>query len=263
MTRALWLLLAVAFTPGLVHAATCSDPAAADAVRRQVQVDCACALSPTRGTFLRCATQQLSAAVDAGTLPADCFGAAKRCVARSTCGKPGAVTCCRTSASGVTKCSPKRDAATCRPPRGGSACVGIFASCCDACDAGGCTETTSTTSTSTTSTTIPTATEGCCVGDFSSQPNGIPPGTCAFEAFGPPVGVAIFARTCADVGAAATWTEARCAEPLCGPAAGCCANVSSFAGTSIGFFGNIPDDGGAGAAACTQIGGTPLVGPCP
>jgi hypothetical protein len=62
----------------------------------------------------------------------------KRCAARSTCGKPGFVTCCRTSAGGVTRCSTKRDAERCVAPAGGSACVGSVSSCCDACTDGGC-----------------------------------------------------------------------------------------------------------------------------
>jgi hypothetical protein len=67
---------------------------------------------------------------------------------RSTCGKPGYVTCCRTRSSGKTSCSIKRSAARCVAPHGGTVCVGSVPSCCDACGAGGC-NTTSTTSTTT------------------------------------------------------------------------------------------------------------------
>ena len=46
------------------------------------------------------------------------------CVQKSTCGKPDAVTCCRTTAGGTTSCRIARDANHCVAPRNGSACVG-------------------------------------------------------------------------------------------------------------------------------------------
>jgi hypothetical protein len=60
------------------------------------------------------------------------------CAARSTCGKPGFVTCCRTTAKGVTKCSIKHGAAKCTAPKHGGATVGTHASCCDACSGSTC-----------------------------------------------------------------------------------------------------------------------------
>ena len=67
-----------------------------------------------------------------------CKGAITRCAARSTCGKPGFVTCCRTNSKGVTKCSTKSSGDSCKPPKGGSACASVHSSCCDACTASGC-----------------------------------------------------------------------------------------------------------------------------
>lgn len=66
---------------------------------------------------------------------------------KSVCGRPGFVTCCRTR-HGATRCSIKRHASDCtsRPPASGTACVGTYASCCDACTTGGCATTTTTTS---------------------------------------------------------------------------------------------------------------------
>src|SRR5262249_31646793 len=61
-----------------------------------------------------------------------CRGAVERCAAKSTCGKPGFVTCCRTSALGKTRCSVKKDAAHCTASHG---TVGTCTSCCDACSA--------------------------------------------------------------------------------------------------------------------------------
>ena len=89
---------------------------------------------------MRCATRVAKDAVKAGTLSKQCKGAVKHCAARSTCGKPGFVTCCRTTATGTTKCSTKSSAALCKPSKKGTACVGQRPSCCDACVSGGCAE---------------------------------------------------------------------------------------------------------------------------
>ena len=83
------------------------------------------------------------AAIDNPVTGCDCAGATNhgqyvKCAAKSTCGKPGFVTCCRTKANGSTKCSTKSSADRCKDPKGGSSCVGTFASCCDACTATGC-----------------------------------------------------------------------------------------------------------------------------
>ena len=91
---------------------------------------------------MRCATHLAKAAVKAGTLPKQCKGAVKRCAAQSICGKPGFVTCCRTTAKGKTNCHIKSSAAHCKPPNHGTACVGSRPSCCDACVAGRCAEAT-------------------------------------------------------------------------------------------------------------------------
>ena len=134
--------------------------AVADA-RAQVAMDCDCAGAATHGSHVRCSRSVATIRVTQGMLPRACKGAVARCAARSTCGKPGFVTCCRTKPNGKTKCLLKRASASCVPPGGGSACVGSFSSCCDACDAGGCVGVPTTTSTSsTTSTTSPDACGG-------------------------------------------------------------------------------------------------------
>jgi hypothetical protein len=83
---------------------------------------------------VRCVAHAVKAAGIAKSLS----GTVKRCAARSTCGKAGFVTCCRTNKKGVTKCSIKHDAAKCKAPKGGSAHVGTHASCCDACTSPTC-----------------------------------------------------------------------------------------------------------------------------
>jgi len=118
--------------------ALCPETAAAAAVQAAIDARCDCLGATRHGAYVRCAVGVAKAAVKAGTLPRRCKGAVKSCAARSTCGKPGFVTCCRTTATGATKCSIKRAPAQCKPPRGGTACVGHRPSCCDACATGGC-----------------------------------------------------------------------------------------------------------------------------
>lgn len=141
-------LLAFAF-PRLVSAA-CADPAAVAATRAQAELVCPCATATTHGAYVRCVADVARVAADHGDLPNGCRGAVVRCAAKSTCGRPGFFTCCRTKASGQTSCSRKSDASRCRAPSGGHACVGSAASCCDACTAGGCTNPTTSTTTTTT-----------------------------------------------------------------------------------------------------------------
>jgi hypothetical protein len=114
------------------------DDAAVAAARAAVAVTCPCATATSRAAYLECARGVAIERVGQGTLPASCRADVVRCASRSTCGRPGAVTCCRTNAQGKTRCSIARDAARCRPQRGGQACVGAFPSCCDACTATGC-----------------------------------------------------------------------------------------------------------------------------
>jgi hypothetical protein len=115
------------------------DPTGADAgdiaaAREAIAANCDCATAENHGAYVSCVAAQVKATVGNPS----CRGGLKKCAARSTCGKPGFVTCCRTKASGRTKCSTKSSADRCTAPRGGSACVGNFASCCDACTDGGC-----------------------------------------------------------------------------------------------------------------------------
>jgi hypothetical protein len=114
--------------------ATGADAADVARAHAAVAANCDCAGASNHGQYVKCVTEQANMTL---TNPS-CKGAVVKCAARSTCGKPGFVTCCRTSAKGVTKCSTKSGADRCNPPRGGSACVSTFASCCDACTATGC-----------------------------------------------------------------------------------------------------------------------------
>src|SRR5207247_1819098 len=115
------------------------------------------------------------AAVNSGTLSEECKAQLLACAARSTCGPPSAVRCCRTDASGVTHCQTVRRAAACRAPRGGSVCVGTASNGSCAADPCGSLASTpagvpvSTTTAASTTTHAPTTTttQGeviqCCV----------------------------------------------------------------------------------------------------
>jgi len=148
-----------------------TDPDESDIAnaRAAVAANCDCTGAQSHGAYVSCAAHQANATL----VNKSCGGAVKKCAARSTCGKPNSVTCCRTGADGVAKCKVKKDAAHCTAPRGGTACVGAFTSCCDACAASGCA--TTTTTTTTTSTTL-----GTCTCYFLAATPGVecPPHTC-------------------------------------------------------------------------------------
>jgi hypothetical protein len=111
------------------------DAAAVAAARQEVEDTCDCAGSTNHGQYVKCAAgvANARASADPPLLPKTCKGAVKRCAAKSTCGKPGFVTCCVTK-NNVSKCKLKKDAAACTA-KGGvtSGCT----SCCDACPAPG------------------------------------------------------------------------------------------------------------------------------
>ena len=170
-------LLLTSVQPGLARCDSVGEEAAVAAARAQLDADCPCASAAHHGGYVHCATVVARQRVRNGLLPASCKGRVIRCAARSTCGKREFVTCCRVTAAGATTCriEPLRPAfaqrgSSCRPPKGGSACVGNATSCCDACAASGCggTTTTSGASTTTFTTTTTTTVPGICRLDEAS-----------------------------------------------------------------------------------------------
>ena len=118
------------------------------AVRALADEECDCDRATNHGKYTNCVAKVADEAVAEGELREECEDAVVSCASQSTCGLSGAVTCCRTDASGNTTSSIKRSAGACKPPRGGTASVGSAPSYCDACGA----------PESTTTTTVPTAT---------------------------------------------------------------------------------------------------------
>jgi hypothetical protein len=138
---------AACVSPAAPLAAPC-DPMGADAAdvataRAAVAAACDCAGVGSHSVYVSCA----SAVVDATLVNPGCRGVVRRCVVRSTCGRPGAVACCRTSAHGATRASIRFRAVSCRDGPRGVACVSPFASVCDACTATGCATLPTTTTT--------------------------------------------------------------------------------------------------------------------
>src|SRR5262245_30367608 len=120
--------------------AACVDPSGIPEARDAVEAACPCAAAATVRDYRACAKLAMTAQVESGALDRSCVKEVRRCVRRSTCGRPGSVACCRSKQKGV-QCqvtTPERCAA-----RGG--CAGARPSCCDACDTPGCAGTTTTT----------------------------------------------------------------------------------------------------------------------
>jgi len=101
-------------------------------LRAEIVAACECAAASSHGAFVRCARAQL-ALISPELFVPPCRHAVLKFLARSVCGKPGAVTCCRTNATGRQRCVVKSDAAHCTAPRGGSASLGVSENCYDAC----------------------------------------------------------------------------------------------------------------------------------
>jgi hypothetical protein len=142
--------------PG-VAAAKCTDDAAVTLARAAADAACDCSGSDNHGDYVSCVNDVAKERVAAGTLPANCKGEVTKCAAKSTCGKPDAVTCCKVDKKGKVKCSIKKNADRCQSSSKTIACVGTAASCCDACD-GACGGVTTTSSTAPTPTTAPVTT---------------------------------------------------------------------------------------------------------
>jgi plastocyanin len=150
MSRLTVVVVPLLLSLGTARAA-CTDAAATAATRAAADVQCPCGTMSSHKAYLHCVAQVAKTAAQSGSLPKACRAAVLGCAEKSTCGKAGFVTCCRTTAKGSTKCLVKPSAAKCTAPKGGSACVGRMPSCCDSCAAGGCAGATTTT-------TVPRAT---------------------------------------------------------------------------------------------------------
>jgi hypothetical protein len=147
---ALSLLLGVARTG---QAGCGSDPGDNQKVidaRADAESQCGpCAAATNHGVYVSCVAGVANDRANNNLLPKNCKGKVKKCAAKSTCGKPGFVTCliptdtcvdgtcsrnqdqtCTTDANCGTRCHIRRSAQSCTD-RGGT--VGAGSSCCAPC----------------------------------------------------------------------------------------------------------------------------------
>ena len=90
---------------------------------------CDCATATNHGQYVKCVAGVAKTRVTAMQLPKNCTGAVKKCAAHSTCGKPGFVTCCFTTAKGP-KCKTKKSAELCSMKGGTPTVDPMNTSCC-------------------------------------------------------------------------------------------------------------------------------------
>jgi hypothetical protein len=98
-----------------------------------------CAAATNHGVYVSCVAGVANDRANNNLLPKNCKGKVKKCAAKSTCGKPGFVTCCVTTSKGP-KCKLKSTEQKCLD-KGGA--VKSNPSCCsntqpittDACNA--------------------------------------------------------------------------------------------------------------------------------
>lgn len=207
------LALPIASTAGAACGDQPGDAGAVAMARALAATRCDCATAPSHGQHVRCVGAVAREALRARTLPERCVAQVVRCAARSTCGRPGAVTCCRTDAAGATRCRVKRSAAGCWPPRGGSACVGTEASCCDSCTTG-CLPVTTTT---TLPPARPCARNGECDDGNPCSQDECQGGICRHECLcvGPGAIFTCCPGPAAECDAPLRWFET-CGDPVCG-----------------------------------------------
>ena len=129
LRMALTVLALLSATPVMAKKPLKPDCAAAlSSVQSVVAGNCDCATAVNHGQYVRCAGKVVKGLVADGTLGKSCKGAMVRTFAKSSCGKPDAVTCCVVR-NGETACAVKKTA-TCTK-LGGT--VGATAFCADAC----------------------------------------------------------------------------------------------------------------------------------
>src|SRR5262249_18805544 len=109
------------------------DPTGADvgdiaAAQADIAANCNCVGATTHGEYVSCASDHARTTL----VNQSCRGKVVSCAARSTCGKPGFVVCCRKKSDGTLKCSTKLDCTHCVAPDGGDACCSTETSCCGA-----------------------------------------------------------------------------------------------------------------------------------
>ena len=100
--------------------------------RSKILTSCPC--DGSRQAYERCVVRKVDNAIKRGVVPRSCRPRLMTNVHHARCGRPGAVTCCRTAADGTTKAFIARDPSACRPNvAGGQACISGATTTHDAC----------------------------------------------------------------------------------------------------------------------------------
>jgi hypothetical protein len=147
--------LVIALAPLVwVPSARAQEPdceAARCAVQNAIAAECRCDEATNHGRYVSCVAHAVKRLSRDGTVPINCRGKVMRCAARSTCGKPGRVTChvpldtcdtttftcvgnqtltCATDIDCGSRCATRQSAEICEAQGG---VVGTSGTCCAAC----------------------------------------------------------------------------------------------------------------------------------
>jgi hypothetical protein len=107
----------------------CTDPGGVELVRAEIMARCDCLGAAKPKVYKKCANQVVKSAVKRGALQKQCKRGVRKCEAKSTCGRPGAIVCCSAKGNGTVQAKVVKDESKCR----GVTCLGHTAAG-DACE---------------------------------------------------------------------------------------------------------------------------------
>lgn len=115
-----------------------ADAAALASAYAAIDTACHCDSATGPSAYHHCARETVAALVSAANLPAKCRRDAQRYANDSTCGREGALVCCRADGSGRTRHRIVRDSLRCVDVAEYVACVSAWQSLVTGCDTNGC-----------------------------------------------------------------------------------------------------------------------------
>ena len=115
-----------------------ADAAVLASAYTAIDIECPCDSATGPSAYHHCARETVDALVSAASLPSQCRRDALRYANDSTCGREGALVCCRADGSGRTRHRIVRDSLKCVDVGGYVACVSAWQSLVTGCDASGC-----------------------------------------------------------------------------------------------------------------------------
>jgi hypothetical protein len=115
-----------------------ADAAALASAYAAIDTECPCDSATGPSAYHHCARETVDTLVAAASLPATCRRDAQRYANDSTCGREGALVCCRADGNGRTRHRIVRDSLRCVDVAEYVACVSAWQSLVTGCDASGC-----------------------------------------------------------------------------------------------------------------------------